>query len=1046
MPRHLFDSEYLFGIHEPGGEAHMLEKGRPGWIVFTEALGSDPNAKTGRDYRQWSEQGLGVIVRLNNGYHPGGTIPNPARYDDFATRCANFVANSQGCKLWIIGNEPNFAIERPPRTGASQASRPAAAQPPPGDPAAAAAPQPAPRRAQPVAFPPAKSSPPPPARTAPAGAAGGSWLKWFKRHLPALPLRVGTPTGDPRRHGLPERFNVINLPESATPLPLPPNVGGAPADAQSLSIGEGEPITPEMYVRCYKLCRSKIQAVQGHGTDKVLVAAVAPWNNQTRYIGNENGDWVRYFRDILVLLGPAGCDGFTLHTYTHGQDANLVTSDARMNAPFQNRYFHFRAYQDFLRTVPTNMRHLPVYITETDQDAEWLDRNIAWVQRAYGEINWWNRQTGNQQIHALVLYRWPRIDKWYIEGKQGVIEDFRQAMTEAYKWQRVTAPPLPIKSGDSVRVKDWLNLRETPAGKVLGQVPAKSVCKVVNVAPTLREGVYWWAVEAPVNGGSTVKGWLAQESSQGLTLLERVPGTAVTPPTTPTPPPVQPAMPAGDPNIKVGGRARTLDLVRMRRTPGLSNKPDGDVLADVAAGVDLEVVAGPRTVDGVTWWQVKGKPGGTEITGWMAAVAPNGVRLLEAVGTQPGEQEGKPQAPSFAVGDRVVTINFVRFRKTPGTVGKPADDTIAELPPQISGVVRGGPRSLDGMTWWQLEMPIDGTPRTGWAAEFTPEGVKLLGRPTNVTQPTPPTTPTPPTQPAEPAPKPQPPVAIATGSLAVTKTAVNVRRTPGMLGKPADDLLGHFENKTTLNVVDGPTEADGVRWWRVGGITLSRGEVIGWVAERLQDGTLLLGAPDKLPGTDIPNRSEGRHLHAPFLGSFGISQLWGENPQIYSRFTYDGVTLKGHNGIDFLTPTGTPLAACDDGTVADAVLNDPGGFGNYIKLVHAWGESIYAHMEAIHVPKGKQVRKGEVIGTADNTGFSGGPHLHFALRVNPYVRTDGWGGFTDPLPYMNPNDVNLPRYVQLPREGTVDTSQSPEALPHTLAPGMGPEVPGSKRP
>jgi hypothetical protein len=398
------------------------------------------------------------------------------------------------------------------------------------------------------------------------------------------------------------------------------------------------------------------------------------------------------------------------------------------------------------------------------------------------------------------------------------------------------------------------------------------------------------------------------------------------------------------------------------------------------------------------------------------------------------------------VGDRAVTVAFVRFRKTPGVVNKPPDDIIAELTPQSSGVVRGGPRTLDGMTWWQLEFPINGAPRTGWAAEQTADGVQLLAKATVPV--TPPSPPTPPPAGEPPTPPPATPPGIKVGDLVVTKTAVNVRRSPGMLGKPADDLLGHFENKATLNVLDGPQEADSMRWWRVGGITLSRGAVSGWVAERLQDGTVLVGPPDKLPGTDIPNHSEGRSLHAPFLGQFGISQLWGENPQIYNRFTYDGVTLKGHNGIDFLTPTGTPLAAVDDGTVADAVLNDPGGFGNYVKLTHAWGESIYAHMEAIHVPKGKQVRKGEVIGTADNTGFSGGPHLHFAVRVNPYVRTDGWGGFTDPLPYMNPRDVVLPRYVR-PAVGTADVppSQSPaEPAPHTLAPGYGPEIPARRRP
>ena len=113
MARPLFDSEFIFGIHEPGGEQYMLEAGRPGWIVFTEGVGHDPNDQSGRDYRAYSDRGIGVIVRLNNGYYPNGTIPPSDRYAAFAQRCANFVAHSAGCKLWIIGNEMNFDIERP---------------------------------------------------------------------------------------------------------------------------------------------------------------------------------------------------------------------------------------------------------------------------------------------------------------------------------------------------------------------------------------------------------------------------------------------------------------------------------------------------------------------------------------------------------------------------------------------------------------------------------------------------------------------------------------------------------------------------------------------------------------------------------------------------------------------------------------------------------------------------------------------------------------------------------------------------------------------
>ena len=126
----LFESEYLFGLHDPGGERYMIEAGKPGWIVFTEGIGHDPNNRSGADYRPYSSRGLGIITRLNNGYYPEGTIPYSSDYANFAKRCANFVANSPGCKIWIIGNEMNYRIERPTAVSASGQARTAQATAP----------------------------------------------------------------------------------------------------------------------------------------------------------------------------------------------------------------------------------------------------------------------------------------------------------------------------------------------------------------------------------------------------------------------------------------------------------------------------------------------------------------------------------------------------------------------------------------------------------------------------------------------------------------------------------------------------------------------------------------------------------------------------------------------------------------------------------------------------------------------------------------------------------------------------------------------------
>lgn len=105
--------KYIFGLHDAGGEQLMLDAGRPGWIVFTEELGADPNNHSGRDYRPWADKGLGVIVRLNHGYGSAGTLPDGEQHEAFAQRCANWVAASPGAARWIIGNEPNHPNEWP---------------------------------------------------------------------------------------------------------------------------------------------------------------------------------------------------------------------------------------------------------------------------------------------------------------------------------------------------------------------------------------------------------------------------------------------------------------------------------------------------------------------------------------------------------------------------------------------------------------------------------------------------------------------------------------------------------------------------------------------------------------------------------------------------------------------------------------------------------------------------------------------------------------------------------------------------------------------
>jgi hypothetical protein len=113
------ESAWIFGIHAAGATTPadfrflFQGKNKTGWVLFTEVIGADADHVGGGDFTSWSQGGFGVIVRLNHGYEPDGTLPVHARYGDFARACARYVQNSRGCHIWIIGNEQNNVREHP---------------------------------------------------------------------------------------------------------------------------------------------------------------------------------------------------------------------------------------------------------------------------------------------------------------------------------------------------------------------------------------------------------------------------------------------------------------------------------------------------------------------------------------------------------------------------------------------------------------------------------------------------------------------------------------------------------------------------------------------------------------------------------------------------------------------------------------------------------------------------------------------------------------------------------------------------------------------
>lgn len=170
-----------------------------------------------------------------------------------------------------------------------------------------------------------------------------------------------------------------------------------------------------------------------------------------------------------------------------------------------------------------------------------------------------------------------------------------------------------------------------------------------------------------------------------------------------------------------------------------------------------------------------------------------------------------------------------------------------------------------------------------------------------------------------------------------------------------------------------------------------------------------------------------------------LSQGFGARPHIYSKYKVDGVPLKGHEGLDFAAPLGSKVQAVADGIVTEVGNQGDKGYGKYVKLSHPWGETVYAHLQDQWVAPGEPVDQGQGIGTV---GFSGnvepkgpqGAHLHFGMRVSPFSRTDGWGGYLDPTQYLasRPPTTSAPsskrEIIQIVREAAREFGVSENLL------------------
>jgi len=143
-----------------------------------------------------------------------------------------------------------------------------------------------------------------------------------------------------------------------------------------------------------------------------------------------------------------------------------------------------------------------------------------------------------------------------------------------------------------------------------------------------------------------------------------------------------------------------------------------------------------------------------------------------------------------------------------------------------------------------------------------------------------------------------------------------------------------------------------------------------------------------VPGRPINRQIEGMVVLPPFATTeeYPVSQgFLGEK-------THKSPDAKF--AVDIAMPVGTAIHAVRSGTVMDVEEDfNRGGTdfqkfadkANHVRILHDDGTmALYAHLDlaSVGVRPGARIQAGQKIARSGNTGFSSGPHLHFAIQQN----------------------------------------------------------------
>ncbi len=163
-----------------------------------------------------------------------------------------------------------------------------------------------------------------------------------------------------------------------------------------------------------------------------------------------------------------------------------------------------------------------------------------------------------------------------------------------------------------------------------------------------------------------------------------------------------------------------------------------------------------------------------------------------------------------------------------------------------------------------------------------------------------------------------------------------------------------------------------------------------------------------LPGDPASTHNPQQPYRAPFAvaSDFRITQAY---PLGNTHNTPDS-----RYAVDIAMPIGTDVYAARAGVVFEvASTSFRGGMdaeefaasANLVRIMHDDGtHAVYAHLNwnTIRVRPGDRVERGQYIADSGNTGFSSGPHLHFAVLQNLGMRLEAL-----PVVFEGPNSQEI---------------------------------------